>query len=145
MVTSFLPYLLPYGLADCRCTTWWAGARTRRRCLAGRARRGGSTRTLTLTLTLTLTQTLTLTLTPTPTLTLTLTQTQTQTLTLTLTRWINEDKLKRLAFPPAADTAVWLCGVDAMYTSLAGSRLKPLAPDSVLARLGYSEDMVWRS
>ena len=127
MVTSFLPYLLPYGLADCRCTTWWAGARTRRRCLAGRARRGGSTRTLTLTLTLTLTQTLTLTL------------------TLTLTRWINEDKLKRLAFPPAADTAVWLCGVDAMYTSLAGSRLKPLAPDSVLARLGYSEDMVWRS
>jgi len=32
-----------------------------------------------------------------------------------------------------------------MYTSLAGSRLKPLALDSVLARLGYSEDMVWRS
>ena len=61
------------------------------------------------------------------------------------TGWIDEDKIKRLAFPPAADTAVWLCGVDAMYTSLAGSRLKPLAPDSVLARLGYSEDMVWRS
>jgi cytochrome-b5 reductase len=59
--------------------------------------------------------------------------------------WIDEDKLKRLAFPPAADTAVWLCGLDEMYKSLAGSRLKALAPGSVLARLGYSEDMVWRS
>lgn len=59
--------------------------------------------------------------------------------------WIDEDKVKRLAFPPAADTAVWLCGVDEMYKSLAGSRLKAVAPDSVLARLGYSEEMVWRS
>ena len=59
--------------------------------------------------------------------------------------WIDEDKLKRLAFPPAADTVLWLCGVDEMYKSLAGSRLKALAPGSVLARLGYSEDMVWRS
>ena len=61
------------------------------------------------------------------------------------TGFIDEDKLKRLAFPPAADTVLWLCGVDDMYKSLAGSRLKALAAGSVLARLGYSEDMVWRS
>ena len=59
--------------------------------------------------------------------------------------WIDAEKVSRLAFPPAEGTAIWVCGVDDMYVALAGSRLKPLAPDSVLAKLGYSEDMVWRS
>jgi len=61
------------------------------------------------------------------------------------TGWIDAEKVKRLAFPPAAGTVVWVCGVDDMYTSLAGSRLKPLAPDSALAQLGYAAEMVWRS
>lgn len=61
------------------------------------------------------------------------------------TGWIDEDKVRRLAFPPAAGTAIWVCGVDEMYVALAGSRLKPLAPDSILAKLGYTEEMVWRS
>ena len=53
--------------------------------------------------------------------------------------------MRRLAFPPSPGTVVWVCGVDAMYVDLAGSRMKPLAPDSVLGRLGYTEEMVWRS
>jgi len=61
------------------------------------------------------------------------------------TGWIDEDKVRRLAFPPAPGVRVWLCGVDAMYDALAGSRLKPLAEASVLRRLGYTEEMVWRS
>jgi len=61
------------------------------------------------------------------------------------TGWIDEEKLKRLAFPPSDGTVVWVCGVDDMYKSLAGSRAGPLKDGSVLPRLGYSEDMVWRS
>ena len=40
---------------------------------------------------------------------------------------------------------VWVCGVDDMYVTLAGSRMKPLAPSSVLHNLGFSDEMVWRS
>ena len=32
-----------------------------------------------------------------------------------------------------------------MYESLAGSRMKPLTPDSILSKLGYTDEMVWRS
>jgi len=59
--------------------------------------------------------------------------------------WIDEEKISRLAFPPSPGTAVWVCGVDDMYVSLAGSRMKPLAPGSVLHNLGYTDEMVWRS
>ena len=59
--------------------------------------------------------------------------------------WIDEEKIKRLAFPPAAGTIAWVCGVDDMYASLAGSRMEPLAPGSALHNLGYTEEMVWRS
>ena len=61
------------------------------------------------------------------------------------TGWIDEEKVARLAFPPGAGVRVWVCGVDAMYDALAGSRLKPLAEGSVLQRLGYTDEMVWRS
>jgi len=61
------------------------------------------------------------------------------------TGWIDEEKVKRLGFPPGKDTAVWVCGLDAMYESLAGSRHKPLKPGSILHNLGYSNDMIWRS
>lgn len=59
--------------------------------------------------------------------------------------WIDEEKVKRLAFPPSADTVVWICGVDDMYKSLAGSRAAALKAGSVLHTLGYTEDMIWRS
>jgi cytochrome-b5 reductase len=61
------------------------------------------------------------------------------------TGWIDEEKVKRLAFPPSEDTVTWICGLDAMYDSLAGSRFKELAEGSALHNLGYTEDMVWRS
>ena len=61
------------------------------------------------------------------------------------TGWIDQEKIRRLAFPPAPDTAIWICGVDEMYKSLAGSRMKPLTPESALTALGYSDEMVWRS
>jgi len=59
--------------------------------------------------------------------------------------WIDQEKLQRLAFPPAADTVVWVCGQPGMYDALAGSRMKPLAEGSALQSLGYTDDMVWRS
>ena len=59
--------------------------------------------------------------------------------------WIDEDKIKRLAFPPAADAQVWVCGTEALYKSLAGSRMKDLAEGSALHSLGYTEEMLWRS
>ena len=61
------------------------------------------------------------------------------------TGWVDEGKVRRLAFPPAAGAVVWVCGLDAFYESMAGSRMKPLAPESALARLGYTDEMVWRS
>lgn len=61
------------------------------------------------------------------------------------TGWIDEEKVRRLAFPPEEGSVVWICGVDDMYNSLAGSRAAKLKPDSILVKLGYSEDMVWRS
>ena len=61
------------------------------------------------------------------------------------TGWIDEEKVRRLAFAPAAGSVIWVCGVDAMYESLAGSRMKPLTPDSILSKLGYTDEMVWRS
>lgn len=60
--------------------------------------------------------------------------------------WVDEDKLKRFAFPPAAGTVVWICGVDDLYKSLAGGRLtKGIKAGSALHNLGYTEEMVWRS
>jgi len=59
--------------------------------------------------------------------------------------WIDEEKVRRLAFPPEEGTVVWVCGVDDMYKSLAGSRAGALKPGSALHNLGYTEDMIWRS
>lgn len=59
--------------------------------------------------------------------------------------WIDEEKVKRLAFPPSQDTVIWVCGLDDMYKSLAGSRAAALKPGSALHNLGYTEDMIWRS
>lgn len=61
------------------------------------------------------------------------------------TGWINEEKIRRLAFPVGEGSIVWVCGVDAMYDSLAGSRAKPLSEGSALHNLGYRDDSVWRS
>ena len=59
--------------------------------------------------------------------------------------WIDADKIKRFAFPPAADSMVWVCGQPGMYEDLCGSRGKALKAGTVLPRLGYTDDMVWRS
>jgi len=60
--------------------------------------------------------------------------------------WIDEEKIKRLAFSSKEENSiVWVCGVDAMYNALAGSRNKPLAPGSALKNLGYKDHQVWRS
>jgi cytochrome-b5 reductase len=60
------------------------------------------------------------------------------------TGWVDAAKIQRLGFPPA-DSVAWLCGVDDMYTSLAGSRMKPLTEDSALYKLGFTDANVWRS
>eukprot|EP00039_Didymoeca_costata_P013214 m.197155 g.197155 ORF g.197155 m.197155 type:complete len:278 (-) comp15708_c0_seq8:2790-3623(-) len=58
---------------------------------------------------------------------------------------IDKEKIEKLAFPPSADTMVFVCGVPAMYDSLCGPRNeKELPKDSALAELGYTEDMVFK-
>jgi cytochrome-b5 reductase len=57
--------------------------------------------------------------------------------------WIDEEKIKRLCAAPAADTLVFVCGVPALYTALCGPRGdKSLPEDTVLAKLGYTAEMV---
>mmetsp|Transcript_8194 Transcript_8194/g.9538 ORF Transcript_8194/g.9538 Transcript_8194/m.9538 type:complete len:344 (-) Transcript_8194:146-1177(-) len=64
-----------------------------------------------------------------------------------VTGWIDSEKIQQLGFPPTTGNSsiVWVCGVDAMYTSLAGSRMKSLTEDSILYKLGYRDETVWRS
>jgi len=68
-----------------------------------------------------------------------------------VTGWIDSEKIQQLGFPPttaagnSSSSIVWVCGVDAMYTSLAGSRMKSLTEDSILYKLGYRDETVWRS
>ena len=59
--------------------------------------------------------------------------------------WIDAEKLKRLAFPPSSDSQMWICGTPGFYNSMAGSRMDPLESDSILAKLGYTQEMIWRS
>ena len=59
--------------------------------------------------------------------------------------WIDKDRVERLCFPPAEDTLVFVCGVPAMYDALCGPRgEKELPPDSALAALGYTADMIFK-
>ena len=59
--------------------------------------------------------------------------------------WIDEARVKMYAFPPADDTQVFVCGLPSVYDSLCGPRTeKALAPMSVLSRLGYSAEMVFK-
>ena len=60
------------------------------------------------------------------------------------TGWVDGEKMKRFGFHPNESVA-WLCGVDDMYTSLAGSRMKPLTEESALYKLGFTDTNVWRS
>ena len=62
------------------------------------------------------------------------------------TGWINFEKIQRLAFPASTlNSRIWVCGVPGLYNALAGSRKDPMTADSILARLGYKEEQVWRS
>ena len=51
--------------------------------------------------------------------------------------------MKRHAFTPAEDTKVFVCGLPAVYEKLCGPRVETdLGDDSILKRLGYSNEMV---
>ena len=58
--------------------------------------------------------------------------------------WIDQEKIERLAPPPAEDGShkVFVCGLPAMYEALCGARGEPLADGSVLAALGHSASNV---
>ena len=59
--------------------------------------------------------------------------------------WIDEACVQKYAFPPAEDTQVFVCGLPSVYDSLCGPRTeKSLAPMSVLSRLGYTAEMVFK-
>jgi cytochrome-b5 reductase len=57
--------------------------------------------------------------------------------------WVNEDKLRRHAFPPVADTRVFVCGLPGVYDKLCGPRLsRSLEANSALDNLGYDATLV---
>ena len=57
--------------------------------------------------------------------------------------WIDEEKVRRYAFPPAADTNVFVCGLPAMYDVLCGPRGEAeVLAGTVLHRIGYRTEMV---
>merc|ERR1711862_500459 len=63
-----------------------------------------------------------------------------------ITGWIDSEKIQKFGFPvDGKESITWVCGVDSMYTSLAGSRMKSLTEDSILYKLGYRDETVWRS
>jgi cytochrome-b5 reductase len=57
--------------------------------------------------------------------------------------WVNEDKIKRHAFPPGDDTIITVCGLPGVYDKLCGPRRDAhLSEGSALHSLGYTESMV---
>ena len=57
--------------------------------------------------------------------------------------WVDELMIRKHAFPPAADTRVFVCGLPAVYESLCGPRNEPgLVKGTSLELLGYSSPMV---
>ena len=58
--------------------------------------------------------------------------------------WVTELVLRKHAFPPAADTRVFVCGLPRVYESLCGPREEAgaLREGSALHKLGYSAEMV---
>ena len=57
--------------------------------------------------------------------------------------WVDEAKFKAVAPPPADDVLVMVCGLPALYESFCGPRTEAhVAEGSILARLGYGEEMV---
>ena len=60
-----------------------------------------------------------------------------------LSGWVDQAKVERYAFPPADDTLVFVCGLPSLYSVMCGPRTeKGVAPGTVLATLGYTDDMV---
>jgi len=57
--------------------------------------------------------------------------------------WIDEEKIRRWAFPPSPETSVFVCGLPSMYDALCGARNESdLREGSVLDALGYTAEMV---
>ena len=57
--------------------------------------------------------------------------------------WVDEAKVKANCFPPAADVLTMVCGVPGLYDVMCGPRTDgEVKEGSVLARLGYTKDMV---
>ena len=56
---------------------------------------------------------------------------------------MDEDKVKRFCFAPGADVLTLVCGVPGLYDVMCGPRTEgEVKEGSVLARLGYTKDMV---
>ena len=52
--------------------------------------------------------------------------------------WINDEKIKKYAYPPSLDTKVLVCGLPGVYDKLCGPRSsQEVAEGSVLYNLGY--------
>ena len=54
--------------------------------------------------------------------------------------WIDEEKVAKHCYPPAADTCVFVCGLPSMYDALCGPRdVAEITEGSTLHRLGYAD------
>jgi cytochrome-b5 reductase len=57
--------------------------------------------------------------------------------------WVDQGKVKKYCFPPAEDVLTFVCGVPALYDVMCGPRTEPeVRKDSVLAQLGYTQQMI---
>ena len=56
---------------------------------------------------------------------------------------MNEDKIRRYAFPPSDDSIVVVCGLPGVYEKPCGPRSdEEIRVGSALSILGYTKDMV---
>jgi cytochrome-b5 reductase len=59
------------------------------------------------------------------------------------TGWIDSAKIQRYCFPPAPETAIFVCGLPIMYDLWCGPRSEnEIAEGTVLQKLGYTSEMV---
>ena len=56
--------------------------------------------------------------------------------------WVNEEVIRKHAYPPSESTKVFVCGLPGVYEKLCGPRGTPLQEGTALHRCGYTDDMI---
>jgi hypothetical protein len=57
--------------------------------------------------------------------------------------WVDRAKIETFCHPPSDETLVFVCGLPQLYAAMCGPRdEKGVAEGTILAELGFTEDMV---